>query len=53
MDRRNFLALAASAPLSAGSVRADDERGSAPGEQPHDDTTESGTDTVKIAVRIV
>ena len=52
MDRRDFLALTASVPLLATPVHADDSPESAQAEQSSDDDQQSGTDTVKIDVRL-
>lgn len=52
MDRRAFLALAASVPLLAPPASADDDSDPAQVEQTGEDTQQSGTDSVTIDIRL-
>jgi len=51
MERRDFLALAASVPLLAPPAGADDDTEPAPAETDIEETAGDGTDTIKIDVR--
>jgi hypothetical protein len=50
MERRHFLALAASVPLLSMPASAGDDSISALSEQTSEDAAQSGTDTVEITV---
>ena len=52
MDRRDFLALAASVPLLASPASANADSDPDQAEQTGEDTQQSGTDTVTIDVRL-
>ena len=52
MDRRDFLALTASVPLLTTPASADDNSPPAQSERTSEDSQKSGTDTVKIDVRL-